>query len=658
MQCTVLGKTGLRVSRLGFGCMRLPMKEGLVDRELSTPLLRRAVESGVNYFDSAAYYCNRDSESALGDAMVGLRDKVVLSTKNHFYDKKDEKSWWRNLENSLERLRTDHIDLYNFHGLDSHRFFDNVPGPDGQIQWMLKAKQQGLLRHVGFSFHDKPEVLKQIADSGFFEVVTLQYNMLDRSNEPVFEYLTEKCGLAIVVMGPVGGGRLGGESAEIQRAAPGARSVPEVALRFVLANPHVSVALSGMNAMEQLEENVKTASRKTVLSPAERRRITAVLQKLKKLADLYCTGCNYCMPCPAGVNISGNFSALNFDRVYGLKQHARTRYGQLGGGKAPNCVSCGKCLSKCPQNIDIIHQLQETVRTLDDAYGTLFGRVMPSEVETFKKSKGGWSATIKAKLELQNASDEQVEAKASFAARNAQVAPTKASAKLGSFGRRSASLQISCKSDGVGDLVDIGPSLTGGLKTLVSGSPFRVAFAGPPKPSLAASFDKAIPVSSRDAVCRFVHDDEALHFAVDVQSEMHRPAERGRHAELTDRILLLIDARPPIRFGRPSQEPEVFQINFLAPGAAGAPLLHVARPSGANAKLLTCKSERVSRGYRVEATIPWTFLAPSKGASKHLGMDFCVVHCDKDGKMLSEMSWSSGKGPARPEKAGHLFLVE
>lgn len=658
MQYTALGKTGLKVSRLGCGCMRLPMKDGRVDRDLSTPMLRRAVELGVNYFDSAVGYCGQDSERAVGDAMVGLRDKVVLSTKNPHYDKKNEKGWWQHLENSLERLRTDWIDIYKFHSLDYRRFVEEIDGPDGQIQWMRKAKEQGLIRHIGFSFHDKAENLKKIAESGYFEVVTLQYNLLDRANEPYFAHITERCGLAIVVMGPVGGGRLGGASKEIRRIVPGARSVPEVALRFVLANPCVSVALSGMGATEQLEENVKTASRKTVLSPAEKRRVTAVLNKFKKLADLYCTGCNYCMPCPAGVNISGNFSALNYDRVWGLKEYAKSKYAQLGGGKAAYCIACGKCLSKCPQNIGIIHQLKETVRALDDAYGTLFGRVIPSAVETFRKSKSGWSATIKAKLELQNVSDEEVVAKAAFAAESAAVNPPIVSAKLGSFGRKSASLRIACKSDGLGGLVDIGAKLEGGRKPLIGGSPFRAAFAAASGSSPAKAFSKAIPASSEYAVLRFAYSDDALHLSALVQSGMHRPAEENGRWELTDRLMLLLDARPPARFGRPSYDPEVFVLNFLAPGKEGSPFVHVSRPHGAQLKLPAGKSVPASKGYRVEAAIPWSFLALPRSARKHIGLDFCVVNHDTDGKISAEMSWSSGKGSAKPEKAGHLFLIQ
>ncbi len=184
MQYTVLGRTGLKVSRLGFGCMRLPMKSDTeVDRSLAIPLLQRAVELGVSYFDTAVGYCGGDSQRVLGEATQGVRDKVVLSTKNPHYDKVDKKGWWKNLEDSLERLRTDHIDIYNFHGLNWETYGASLAGEDGLYREVLKAKEQGLIRHICHSFHGPLASLKSIVSSGPFDSVTLQSNLLDRSLE-------------------------------------------------------------------------------------------------------------------------------------------------------------------------------------------------------------------------------------------------------------------------------------------------------------------------------------------------------------------------------------------------------------------------------------------------------------------------------------------
>ena len=216
-----------------------------------------------------------------------------------------------------------------------------------------------------FSFHDTAENLKKIAATGCFEAVTLQYNLLDRSNEPAFEFVAEKCGMGIVVMGPVGGGRLGGESEEIRRMIPGARSVPEVALRFVLSNPHVSVALSGMSDMRQLEENVPVASHRTPLSAGEKRRVTSIMAGSRSSRN--CTAPAAATACPAlpAWTSPATSPRLNYARVYGLKEEARSAYARLSG-QGRYCMACGACMSKCPQKIDIVRQLRETVRTLDD----------------------------------------------------------------------------------------------------------------------------------------------------------------------------------------------------------------------------------------------------------------------------------------------------
>jgi len=249
-----LGRTGYTVSQLGFGAMRLPMTSkdanGRVIREQAIPMIHRAFEAGVNYIDTAVGYCNQDSQRVVGDALKGWRDKVVVSTKNPNYGE-DEKEWWTNLENSLERLQIDAIDIYNHHGMRWDRYVNDV---EPRIsKWMLKAKDQGLVKHICCSFHDTNEALIKIIDTGYVESITLQYNLLDRQLEEGIAYAHEK-GLGVVVMGPVAGGRLGVDNEVMAAMLPGIKRVPELALRFVLANPHISMALSGMSTMEQVEE--------------------------------------------------------------------------------------------------------------------------------------------------------------------------------------------------------------------------------------------------------------------------------------------------------------------------------------------------------------------------------------------------------------------
>lgn len=356
-----LGRTGLKVSQLGFGAMRLPMvgegPDARVDRALSTPMIHRAIELGVTYFDTAIGYCNSDSQCALGDAIKGQREKLVISTKNHDYGV-DEKAWWTNLENSLERLQTSYIDIYNHHGINWKAYGESVQ--PRLSKWMQKAKDQKLIRHICASFHDNAEAMKNIVDTHYAEVMTVQYNMLDRSLEESIAYAHEN-GVGVVVMGPVGGGRLGASSEVLATMIPNITRVPELAMRFVLANPNVSVALSGMSALQHVEENVQVASDNVALTAEHRQLIEQHLDRLAKMAGLYCTGCNYCKPCPNKVDIPSVFQKFNLGRVYGFWKEARKDYeGLMRKGEAADvCIACGECEPKCPQHLEIRRQLEE-----------------------------------------------------------------------------------------------------------------------------------------------------------------------------------------------------------------------------------------------------------------------------------------------------------
>lgn len=371
MQYTEFGKTGLKVSRLGFGCMRFPSSQvdgkTVFDEEESIRMLHRAVELGVNYFDTAPGYCDTISEIIVGKAFKGMRDKVLISTKNPIENASGD-DFEKRLEKSLKQLDTDHIDFYHFWGIGLEKYETMIDVPDGPLTRALRLKEEGVLRNLSFSFHDEPKNMIEIIKRGkeFFASVLCQYNLLDRSNEEAMAFAAEN-GLGVVVMGPVGGGRLGAPSQVIQDMLPGkVQSSAEVALRYVLNNPTVSIALSGMSSMAMVEENCAIASNMQPLTAEEEARIASMMAENERLAELYCTGCNYCMPCPQNLNIPELFKMMNYHRVYQITDYARSEYAKIGTvpwmqyANAAACVDCGVCEKKCPQKLAIREQLKQT----------------------------------------------------------------------------------------------------------------------------------------------------------------------------------------------------------------------------------------------------------------------------------------------------------
>ena len=365
MQYRVLGRTGLKVSALGFGTMRFKMVDGRVDQDLAIEVLHRSMDLGVNYFDSAVGYCDSQSEMTLGMALKGRREGKVISTKYPTWGKNPTAEDCRQIiEQSLSRLDCGWIDVYHMHGLNWETA-EKVLAEGGAVDGARKAKEEGLVKHLAFSFHDDPKRMVDIVKAApDFEVVTCQYNLLDRANEESMAAVHEM-GVGVVVMGPVAGGRLGFPSERLQGILPGKSvSSPDLALRFVLSNPNVSVALSGMNTVQMVEENVATAGVETPLTEDETQRIAAMLEENRRLAELYCTGCEYCLPCPNKVNIPEIFRLMNLHRVWGLTDAAQQGYSELGSSDpvadASACLECGQCQEKCPQKIPIIEQLKES----------------------------------------------------------------------------------------------------------------------------------------------------------------------------------------------------------------------------------------------------------------------------------------------------------
>lgn len=377
MQYRPYGNLGIEVSALGFGAMRLPLLEdGTCDYDRGVPMLQRGIELGITYIDTADFYMDGTSEVAVGMAVKEVNRKALtIATKIRAYTEEDARgdTWRASFEASLRRLDMDYVDLILFANLHWAQFDDWVCRPGMALEAARKAQEEGLVRHIGFSSHDAPENIIRLIDTGEFAGMLVQYNYLYPHNEPAIARAGEK-GLGVAVMGPLAEGRLANCQLLITEGdGTSGVKAPELALRFVWSNPHVSVALSGMNAMSHLEENATSVSWISALSEEQR----AQVERMWKLASRYCTDCGDCMPCPNGVNIPENFRYANWFRVWGMEDDARKAYAKLGeegnwqpwagpieGLKAEECAQCGQCEPKCPQNIAIIEQLEEVAATL------------------------------------------------------------------------------------------------------------------------------------------------------------------------------------------------------------------------------------------------------------------------------------------------------
>ena len=378
------GKTGKKISALGFGCMRLPelkvsemseeekkSRENLswyesqrddswiVDEEKAIPMLKAAYDAGINYFDTAMFYSHFKSQATLGKAVKLMdREKVMVATKIPFDEVQKTSDFRRVLDMQLELMQMDYIDFYHYHGIDKGAFDETVIGL-GLKKEAQRAIDEGVIKHISFSFHgDSKDIPYMVETFEMFSSVLLQYNLLDRSNEESIDYLAGK-GLGVVVMGPIAGGRLSLPSALSDRLLGTGYSTPELALRFVLGNKNVSCALSGMNTIEELKRNLEIGNLEVPMTEDDFKKAAIMMEETKKLSDLYCTGCNYCMPCPKDINIPHIFNAYTYHNVYGMSGHAKNMWNEKHGADISECTECGVCAEKCPQHIKVPEKLKE-----------------------------------------------------------------------------------------------------------------------------------------------------------------------------------------------------------------------------------------------------------------------------------------------------------
>ena len=377
MQYREYGKTGLKVSALGLGCMRLPRivtpEKTVVDTEKAFELIRYAVQHGVNYFDTAFTYHGGNSESVLGEALDGgLREKVHIVTKQPSGAMTDVGAIRRNLETALKRLRTDYIDVYLLHNINAGSW-DTFEKMQAYREYE-KFRAEGLIRHIGFSYHGGLPLFKEVLARYPWEMCQIQMNLLDVDKEATEEAITlagEK-GAALAIMEPLRGGGLAGGPASVRAmydAQPTQRTPAEWAFRFLLNYPQVSTILSGMSTLEQLKENIATFSAPDAvpgcLSAAERDLLMQVKRAYEAIVTIPCTGCEYCLPCPQNVRIPGVFGLYNSGMMFENFEPSQRGYmfATKAGQDASKCVACGACEAQCPQSIGII----EALRTAHDA---------------------------------------------------------------------------------------------------------------------------------------------------------------------------------------------------------------------------------------------------------------------------------------------------
>lgn len=345
---------GEKVSVLGFGGMRFPKTENdKINRSEAADMLMRAYEGGVNYFDTAYFYHDGESEEFFGEALEKIRDKIFIATKAPVYAMEKEEDFEIFFENQLKRLKTDYVDFYLLHALGKDSW-ENKVKKFNVIPKLKKLKQEGKVKHIGFSFHDSFDVFKKIIDYfDEWEFCQIQYNYIDIENQAGkkgLEYANSK-GLDVIVMEPLLGGKLASPPDMVKRTLDSSKEPVEWALDFVWNHKEISLLLSGMSTMQQVVDNLVYADGAETgkLSDSEMKMLLNTRKVYLTNAFVPCTKCLYCMPCPFGLDIPAIYDAYNSTVSKGMEK-AEEMY-SLIAHKADECRKCGACEKKCPQGI-------------------------------------------------------------------------------------------------------------------------------------------------------------------------------------------------------------------------------------------------------------------------------------------------------------------
>lgn len=369
-------KLGIETSLLGFGCMRFPkLENGAIDEEQATQMLEMAYEAGVNYYDTAYMYHDGASESFLGQWLdTKPRDSYFLTTKLPVMMIESLEDAKRIYQEQKQRLHKDYFDFYLLHSLNKDTF--ERAKKLGLIEFCEELLQKGEIRHFGFSFHDDYEVFEEILRYRDWDMCQIQYNYTDReiqAGDRGYE-LAEELGIPMVIMEPVKGGSLAqfpDEVVEPFTAIDPKASIASWAYRWVGGHRNVHVVLSGMSSIEQARDNIATFTQFRALDEQEEKAVEEVTQRIRARVNNGCTGCRYCMPCPAGVNIPRNFQLWN---DYAMYRHPDSlEFAWLKdlpeSEKAKNCIKCGKCERVCPQKLHIRENLATLQKELDGLFG-------------------------------------------------------------------------------------------------------------------------------------------------------------------------------------------------------------------------------------------------------------------------------------------------
>ena len=376
MKYRTMGKLGIRSSAFGLGCMRFNGKasgDSVIDEQKAVSLIRRAIDGGVTYLDTAYVYLDKTSETVLGKALQdGYREKVTIATKMPMEYVHNRAEMEALLESELKKLQTDHIDFYLMHGINREKweYFKSIGAPE----FFNDMRKAGKIRYRCFSFHGPYEDFEFILNDWDWDMVQIQFNFMDVSNQAGLKglKLAGEKGIPVVIMEGLLGGRLASAPDNVQvlyDAFPVKRSSVEWAFRWLCNHPEVSVVLSGCNEPEQIDDNLRIFDtvEPGIMDEKELQLIDNVREAYLSRTRIGCTGCRYCMPCPNGVNIPGIFSVWNRTSLYNTDPATDWDLRQIREKEngADRCVGCGACEAACPQHLSIIDSLQQAWRELN-----------------------------------------------------------------------------------------------------------------------------------------------------------------------------------------------------------------------------------------------------------------------------------------------------